>query len=72
MEKFLPIKKTLQYDKLVISIRIEESKLNKIDELASSIDISRNELINQCIEYALNNLELNKSKKEENITEDEK
>lgn len=61
MEKFLPIKKPLQYDKLVISIRIEESKLNKIDELASSIDISRNELINQCIEYALNNLELKKS-----------
>ena len=72
MEKFLPIKKPLQYDKLVISIRIEESKLNKIDELASSIDISRNELINQCIEYALNNLELNKSNKKEDITEDDK
>lgn len=42
------------------------SRINKIDEIASKIDISRNELINQCVEYALNNLEFkdNKGKKE--------
>ena len=68
MSKFQPTKKPLLNDKIVISIRLEETKLNKIDELASSVDISRNELINQCIEYALNNLDLKKesSNKENN------
>ena len=46
MDKFQPIKKQLLNDKLVISIRIEETKLNEIDKLASLTDISRNELIN--------------------------
>ena len=52
-------------------MRLEESRLNEIDNLASKIDISRNELINQCIEFALNNLELagiKKDEKKENST----
>lgn len=53
MPKFIPIKS----EKIVISIRIENEKINKIDETAKKINISRNELINQCLDYALNNLE---------------
>ena len=61
MSKFQPSKT----EKIVISIRIEDYKIQQIDKIASKIDISRNELINQCLDYALNNLEfkeLNKCK----------
>lgn len=53
MVKFIPIKS----EKIVISIRIENEKIEKIDEIANKIDISRNELINQCLDFALENLE---------------
>ena len=66
MDKFRPIKKQLLNDKLVISIRIEETKLNEIDKLASLTDISRNELINQCIDFALDNLNAKKEEDKEN------
>ena len=64
MTKFQPFKKPLLNDKIVISIRLEEQKLKELDELAGKTDISRNELINQCIEFALNNLEENDIRKE--------
>ncbi len=51
-------------EKVVISIRIENYKLEEIDKIASKIDISRNELINQCLDYAINNLEFKNIKKE--------
>ncbi len=51
MSKFEPTKN----EKLVISIRIDKEKLNIIDEIAKRTDISRNEVINQCLEYAINN-----------------
>lgn len=60
MIKFQPSKS----EKVVISIRIEDYKLEKIDKIASKIDISRNELINQCLDYAINNLEFKNIKKE--------
>lgn len=53
MAKFIPTKS----EKVVISIRLENEKINKIDEIDNKINISRNELINQCLDYALNNLE---------------
>lgn len=56
---FVP-KKT---EKEVISIRIDNNILSKIDNLAVDIDISRNELINQCIEFALLNLDYDSIKK---------
>lgn len=59
MKKFEPSKKLLNNEKVVISIRMKESQLKKIDELSGKTDISRNEFINQCIEYALSNLESN-------------
>lgn len=58
MNKFKPIKN--DNEKIVISIRIDSNTLNKIDKEASKIDISRNELITQCIEFALDNIETDK------------
>ncbi len=59
MENFQPRKRKLNKEKIVISIRIDEDILEKIDKLAIAIDISRNEFIMQCIQFALDNLENN-------------
>ncbi|MDR1463766.1 MAG: CopG family transcriptional regulator [Oscillospiraceae bacterium] len=64
MQKFQPT--TPKSDKVVISIRLESSKLEAIDAIASKIRISRNELIGQCLDYALKNIDFeprSKSKK---------
>jgi len=53
MEKFLPQK----IEKEVISMRITSDMLADIDKRASQFGISRNELINQCIAFALANME---------------
>ena len=52
MKDFKPIKQ----EKTVISIRLDVDTLSKVDELAGKTDISRNEFIVQCIDYALKNL----------------
>ena len=52
MEKFSP-KKT---EKEIISLRIDSEVLRVIDARATQIDISRNEFINQCIDFALRNI----------------
>lgn len=44
-------------EKDVISIRLEKELLEKIDSVSSEADISRNEMIVQCIEYALSNMD---------------
>ena len=62
MIKFQPLKS----EKVVISIRLEDYKVQEIDKIASKIDINRNELINQCLDYALNNLEFKELKKKNN------
>lgn len=62
MNTFQPSKRIVSNEKLVVSIRMDINRINRIDEIASKIDISRNELINQCIEYALNNIEFEDSK----------
>lgn len=46
-------------EKEVISMRISTELLNTVDETAAKIGISRNELINQMIQYALDNMEEN-------------
>jgi predicted transcriptional regulator len=51
MNDFKPVKN----EKTIISIRIDINKLKAIDDLANNIDISRNEMIVQCIDYALKN-----------------
>lgn len=53
MEKFVVRKP----EKEVISIRISADILSVLDQKASDVGISRNELINQMIQYALTNLD---------------
>lgn len=57
MNNFIPYKKPASNEKVVATIRVDLKILEKIDTIASNIGASRNELINQCIEYALENLE---------------
>ena len=56
MKDFEPYKKPTSVEKVVATIRVDLKTLEEIDKLAGKIDISRNELINQCIKYALDNL----------------
>ncbi len=51
MDEFKPVKT----EKTVISIRLDTEILKTIDTLSLETDISRNEFIVQCIEYALRN-----------------
>lgn len=53
MEKFIPKRQ----EKEVISMRIPIDLLREIDRQAGRINISRNEFINQCITFALDNME---------------
>lgn len=53
MAKFIPQKQ----DKEVISIRLPSELLKEIDRNAAKADISRNEFINQCIIFALQNID---------------
>ena len=51
MSNFNPAK----IEKTVISVRVPIHTLNEIDEMARDIDISRNEFIMQCIDFAIAN-----------------
>lgn len=53
MPKFVPKKP----EKEVISMRIPVDTLQEIDKKAAEFGISRNELINQMIDYAMANME---------------
>ncbi len=53
LEKFIPKRQ----EKEVISMRIPTELLREIDRQAGMINISRNEFINQCITFALANME---------------
>jgi len=53
LEKFLPKKN----EKEVISMRISVEVLNELDTKAAAFNISRNEFINQCIRFALSNMD---------------
>ena len=54
MNEFMPYKQ----EKTVISIRLDTEMLKRVDDLSAKIDISRNEFIVQCMDYALKNLKL--------------
>lgn len=62
MPKFQPTKKLNTNEKIVISIRLNLDKVEELDKIASKTDISRNQLINQCIDYALKNIDFKKQK----------
>ena len=53
MNDFKPVKQ----EKTVISIRIDTNLLKTIDKNSVAADISRNEFIVQCIEYAMANMD---------------
>jgi len=53
LEKFIARKP----EKEVISMRIPTDVLKIVDNKAAEIGISRNELLNQMIQYALNNID---------------
>lgn len=53
LRKFEPIKP----EKEVISLRLDTRMLHEINDWAMEIDISRNEFINQCIDFALKNID---------------
>lgn len=53
MGDFKPVKT----EKIIISIRIDVNTLKTIDESANDANISRNEMIVQCIDYALENFQ---------------
>ena len=53
LKKFKPIKP----EKEVISLRLDTRMLQEINDWAMEIDISRNEFINQCIDFALKNID---------------
>ena len=57
MEKFIPKKN----EKEVISMRLPVDILNELDEKAAAYHISRNEFINQCITFALANMDNSKN-----------
>jgi len=45
-----------QYKKDPITIRLSQNKLEIIDQAAAGFNISRNEFINQCIDFALEHM----------------
>lgn len=51
MNDFKPVKQ----EKTIVSIRLDVDVLKSVDNLANKVGISRNELIVQCIDYALKN-----------------
>lgn len=53
MKKFI----TRKPEKEVISLRISSDILKTIDNKSAEIGISRNELINQMIQYSLDNMD---------------
>ena len=53
-------------EKEVISMRIPSEMLMKLDTKAAAFGISRNELINQCIQFALENLNDTQSEESQN------
>lgn len=58
MSNFIP----QPYKKDPITIRLSPEKLDKIDTLAASYDMSRSEFINQCIDFAIKSMEEENSK----------
>jgi len=58
MIKFNPTKS----EKVVITIRIEDYRVDELDKIANKLDISRNELISQCLYFAIKNIDLKEVK----------
>ena len=58
MNNVIKIKKRGDDGYKIISVRIKESTLSKIDSISSGSNYSRNELINILLENAIKNVEI--------------
>lgn len=56
MCNFILKSKKIKQEKVVISVRMDEAVLNTIEQVLVNTNISRNEFINQAIEYALDHM----------------
>lgn len=56
MCNFILKSKKIKQEKVVISVRMDEAVLNTIEQALVNTNISRNEFINQAIEYALDHM----------------
>ncbi len=56
MCSFILKSKKIKQEKVVISVRMDEAVLNTIEQVLVNTNISRNEFINQAIEYALDHM----------------
>lgn len=56
MSNFILKSKKIKQEKVVISVRMDEAILNTIEQALVNTNISRNEFINQAIEYALDHM----------------
>lgn len=58
MENPLKIKRRGEDGNRVITVRIAEDVLSKLDELSKETNRSRNELINMILRHGVNNIEI--------------
>ena len=56
MSNFILKSKKIKQEKVIISVRMDEAVLNTIEQVLVNTNISRNEFINQAIEYALDHM----------------
>ncbi len=56
MSNFILKSKKIKQEKVVISVWMDEAVLNTIEQVLVNTNISRNEFINQAIEYALDHM----------------
>lgn len=58
IDNSLKIKKRGEDGNKVISVRIKEDVLNKLDKISRESNYSRNELINLILQYGVENIEI--------------
>ncbi len=58
LDNSLKIKKRGEDGNKVISVRIKEDTLNKLDKISRESNYSRNELINLILQYGIENIEI--------------
>lgn len=58
-KKLIIAQKKFRGDSSVVSIRIPNDLLEKLDEIAAETGRTRNEIIQTCLEFAVTNLEIN-------------
>jgi len=60
MVEFKPSKVVSKSEKTIFSVRMDKDKLTEIDNIANKADMSRNELILQCIDFAISHMSATK------------